>query len=247
MWPARKRPKGYARPKDYVPVPLNEHIALTQQPFWTDLPDILQAQVLVMIDMARRPKGMGWKVPKGEMETLLWAGTPHIRTKILLQIFFVWSLLLVIPSLVLVEVVQDLGGWLALVWAVCSVFIFVPYISRGSREVYALTTHRAFSSCRTMFCSIESAQVPHEHGVCMSRPIHTPLNSVSSRCVPLNSMSSMRSMRTGETSSIGLLHEHGDSGAHAERRPHGLVPSEVGDRNGAQGVPAGPVRRLPSA
>ena len=124
------------------------------------------------------------------METLLWAGTPHIRTKILLQIFSVWSVLLVIPSLILVEVVPDLGGWLALVrakltrasrtyrrhraacprgprtarrgyaprtslgramctayramckrtvapqaWAVCSVFVFVPYISRGSREV----------------------------------------------------------------------------------------------------------------
>jgi hypothetical protein len=161
MWPARKRPKGYARPKDYVPVPLNEHIALSQQPFWKDMPDILQAQVLVMIDMARRPKGSGWKTPKGEIETLLWAGTPHIRTKILLQIFAVWSVLLVIPSLILVEVVPDLGGWLALVWAVCSVFVFVPYISRGSREVYALTTHRAFSSCRTMFCSIQSEQVSY--------------------------------------------------------------------------------------
>ena len=46
-------------------------------------------------------------------------------------------------------------------WAVCSVFVFVPYISRGSREVYALTTHRAFSSCRTMFCSIQSEQVSY--------------------------------------------------------------------------------------
>ena len=28
---------------------------------------------------------------------------------------------------------------LALAWAVCSVFVFVPYISRGSREVLTLT------------------------------------------------------------------------------------------------------------
>ena len=159
MFPARKRPKGFERPKDYIPVPLNEHIALSQQPFWKELPDILQAQVMVMMEMAKRPKGPGWKVPKGEVETLLWAGTPHIRTKILLQIFAIWSVLLLIPSLILVEVVPDVGGWLALAWAFCSVFIFVPYVSRGSREVYALTTHRAFSSCRTMFCSIQSAQV----------------------------------------------------------------------------------------
>ena len=159
MFPARKRPKGFERPKDYIPVPLNEHIALSQQPFWKELPDILQAQVMVMMEMAKRPKGPGWKLPKGEVETLLWAGTPHIRTKILLQIFAIWSVLLLIPSLILVEVVPDVGGWLALAWAFCSVFIFVPYVSRGSREVYALTTHRAFSSCRTMFCSIQSAQV----------------------------------------------------------------------------------------
>lgn len=31
----------------------------------------------------------------------------------------------------------------------------------GLTQVYALTTHRAFSSCRTMFCSIQTAQVAY--------------------------------------------------------------------------------------
>ena len=121
MFPARKRPKGFERPKDYIPVPLNEHIALSQQPFWKELPDILQAQVMVMMEMAKRPKGPGWKLPKGEVETLLWAGTPHVRTRVLLQIFCIWSVLLVIPAFVLVEAVPDEGGVLALCWA------FLPF------------------------------------------------------------------------------------------------------------------------
>ena len=83
----------------------------------------------------RRKKGRGWRVPNGENETLLWAGTPHVRTRVLLQIFCIWSVLLVIPAFVLVEAVPDEGGVLALCWAFVSVFLFVPYLSRGSREV----------------------------------------------------------------------------------------------------------------
>merc|ERR1712118_222836 len=85
--------------------------------------------------------GPGWKLPKGEVETLLWAGTPHVRTKILLQIFAIWSVLLLIPSLILVEVVPDVGGWLALAWAFCSVFIFVPYVSMGTVELTLNVDH----------------------------------------------------------------------------------------------------------
>ena len=46
---AGKRPKGFERPKDYVPVALHDQIALQDRPFWKDLPDILQAQVLVAV------------------------------------------------------------------------------------------------------------------------------------------------------------------------------------------------------
>ena len=49
-----KLPKGFERPKDYVPVPTTDQIVLQEQPFWTDLPDILQAQILVMLDTGRR-------------------------------------------------------------------------------------------------------------------------------------------------------------------------------------------------
>ena len=73
------------------------------------------------------------------METLLWAGTPHIRTKILLQIFSVWSVLLVIPSLILVEVVPDLGGWLALVRAQADTC--VPYVSEAQGSLPSGPTH----------------------------------------------------------------------------------------------------------
>tara|TARA_B110001452_G_scaffold81790_1_gene66896 strand:+ start:2897 stop:3769 length:873 start_codon:yes stop_codon:yes gene_type:complete len=188
-----KRPKGFERPKDYMPLPSTDHLLLADQPFWQALPDILQAQVLVMLDNGKRTKGKGWRVPAGQQETLLWAGTPHIRTRTLIKIFMIWSLLLVIPAVVLVEAVPDEGGLYSLFWAFVSIFIFVPYVSRGSREVrslsrrtrlakppgahsmcmhmcmhapvlpqvYALTTHRAFSSCRTMFCSIQTAQVAY--------------------------------------------------------------------------------------
>ena len=63
-----------------------------------------------MMDTARRTRGAGWRVPKGEMEVLLWAGTPHIRTRTLLKIFALWSMLLVHPVFVLVEAVSRLAA-----------------------------------------------------------------------------------------------------------------------------------------
>jgi hypothetical protein len=169
-----KRPKGFERPKDYLPVPMTEHLAVMNTQFWQDLPDILQAQVLVMLDTGKRTgRRNGWKVPTGESEVLLWAGTPHVRTRVLLQIFALWTVLLLIPVFVLVELVPDVGGMIALAWAVVSVFIFVPYLSRGSREVFALTTHRAFTSCRTMFCSIQSSQVAYVDVATAALKLHT--------------------------------------------------------------------------
>ena len=112
-------------------------------------------------------------MPKGESEILLWAGTPHVRTRTLIQLFAVWTVLLVVPVFVLVEAIPESGGMVALAWAVLSVFIFVPYLSRGSREVYALTTHRAFSSCRTMFCSIQTAQAVYSDVTGVSLKLHT--------------------------------------------------------------------------
>ena len=107
MFPTRRRPKGFQRPKDYTPVPVSDQLLLQEQPFWQALPDILQAQVLVMIDTARRTKGKGWRVPKGENEAVLWAGTPHIRTRTLIRIFLVWSVLLVLPVLLAAGVLQS--------------------------------------------------------------------------------------------------------------------------------------------
>jgi len=92
-------------------------------------------------------------------EKLLWAGAPIIRSRVVLIIFALWSFLLCLPAVLLVELVEDTGGWWALAWAVVSVFIFVPRISQGSRVVFALTSCRAFISVRTMYCSIETKEL----------------------------------------------------------------------------------------
>jgi len=68
-----------------------------------------------------------------------------------------------VPVCVLVELVDETGGWWALTWAVVSVFIFVPRVSQGSRVVFALTTLRAFVSVRTMYCSIETRTINYRH------------------------------------------------------------------------------------
>jgi len=89
-----------------------------------------QAQVQVAIGTFAR-KTMGQNLPP---EQVLWAGTPHLRTATILSIFLAWSVLLVVPVLLLVELVDDIagsgidGGWLSLCWAIVSVFIFVPKV-----------------------------------------------------------------------------------------------------------------------
>ena len=65
-------------------------------PFWRDLPDILQAQLLVMLD-----NGMPTKknpTPR-EAEKLLWAGTPFMRKRSKFLLFMLWMIMLVIPTL----------------------------------------------------------------------------------------------------------------------------------------------------
>ncbi|KAL3925479.1 MAG: hypothetical protein SGPRY_003636, partial [Prymnesium sp.] len=148
---------------NYVPLPPSAaslpHSELIDQPWWRTLPDMLQAQVLVAIDYGKPRRGEGPRPP----EKLLWAGAPYLRTRTIILLFSLWILLLLLPVFFLVEFVEFVGGYLALGWAFVSVFIFVPRISRSSRVVYALTTQRAFSSSRTMFCSIETAQVRYEN------------------------------------------------------------------------------------
>ena len=46
-------------------------------------------------------------------------------------------------------------------WSVVSVFVFVPRISRGSREAFALTQKRAVISKRSMYCSIHTYKVAY--------------------------------------------------------------------------------------
>ncbi|KAL1528736.1 hypothetical protein AB1Y20_010069 [Prymnesium parvum] len=150
---------------NYVPMPPSmaglPSVNLVDEPFWNDLPDILQAQVMVALDFGKPKRGE----PPRPAEKLLWAGTPFLRTRTILTLFLVWIFLLVVPVFFLVEFVDEVGGWCALAWAFVSVFIFVPRISRSSRVVHALTTQRAFTSSRTMFCSIETEQVRYENVV----------------------------------------------------------------------------------
>ena len=150
--------KARAAAQAQAPVPLHPFLAGVDDdtPFWRDLPDILQAQLLVMLDNGRPTK----KNPKPrEAEKLLWAGTPHLRKRTIFLLFSLWMVLLTVPTLLLVELVDEIGGWCALSWAVMSVFIFVPRISRGSREAFALTTRRAVVSKRSMYCSIHTFKV----------------------------------------------------------------------------------------
>jgi len=123
------------------------------EPFWRALPDILQAQILVMLDNGRPTK----KNPKlREAEKLLWAGTPHTRKRTIFFLLLLWITVLIVPSLLLVELVDEIGGWLAIGWAIVSVFLFVPRVTRGSREVFALSSQRLIVSRRSMYCSINS-------------------------------------------------------------------------------------------
>jgi hypothetical protein len=138
-------------------VPLHPFFAGVKddEPFWRDLPDILQAQLLVMLDNGRPTK----KNPEPrEAEKLLWAGTPYLRKRSKFLLFVLWMVMLIIPAMLLHELVDEVGGWVAMGWSVMSVFVFVPRISRGSREVFALSTKRMFISKRSMYCSIHSTK-----------------------------------------------------------------------------------------
>lgn len=141
-------------------VPVNPRMILEgandDEPWWRNLTDILQAQVLIMLDNGRPTK----KQPMlREAEKLLWAGTPHLRVRTVLALLLLWAVCLLVPALVLVELVDEIGGLMAMAWAFCSLFVFMPRISRGSREVFAITSRRCFSSKRSMWCSIHSAKV----------------------------------------------------------------------------------------
>jgi hypothetical protein len=150
--------KARAQAQAQAYVPLHPFLAGVSDdtPFWRDLPDILQAQLLVMLDNGRPTKAN--PTPR-EAEKLLWAGTPYLRKRTIFLLFSLWMVLLFVPTLMLIELVDEIGGWCALAWAVVSVFVFVPRISRGSREAFALTTRRAVVSKRSMYCSIHTAKV----------------------------------------------------------------------------------------
>jgi len=128
------------------------------EPFWRDLPDILQAQVLVMLDNGRPTK----RNPKvREAEKLFWAGTPHTRKRTIFLLLVIWIIALLVPALLLEDLVDEIGGWLALGWAVVTVFLFVPRLTRGSREIFALSSQRAIVSRRSMYCSINSNKIDY--------------------------------------------------------------------------------------
>lgn len=138
-------------------VPLHPFFAGVKddEPFWRDLPDILQAQLLVMLDQGRPTK----KNPKPrEPEKLFWAGTPYLRKRSVFLLFVLWMVMLIVPAMLLHELVDEVGGWVALSWALMSVFVFVPRMSRGSREVFALSNRQMFISKRSMYCSIQSVK-----------------------------------------------------------------------------------------
>jgi len=149
-----------AQEQNYRNQPLHPFLAgiSDDEPFWRDLPDILQSQILVMLDNGRPTKKN--PTPR-EPEKLRWAGTPHTRFRTILLIVLLWAVFLVVPALLLEDLVDEIGGWLALAWAFFTVFIFVPRLTRGSREVFALTARRAVVSKRSMYCSIHTEKVEY--------------------------------------------------------------------------------------
>jgi len=139
------------------------------EPFWRDLPDILQAQVLVMLDNGRPTK----RNPQPrEAEKLFWAGTPYIRKRTSFLLFVIWMVVLTVPSLLLHDLVDEIGGWCALAWAFFSIFFFVPRLTRGSREVFALTSRQIVVSRRTMYCSIHTQKLPYHDVVSATLTAH---------------------------------------------------------------------------
>ena len=141
-------------------IPLHPYLAgvSDDEPFWRDLPDILQSQLLVMLDNGRPTK----RNPQPrEAEKLLWAGTPHTRMRTIFLLTVLWMVVLLIPAFLLEDLVDEIGGWLALLWALVTVFMFVPRLTRASREVFALTSRRAVVSRRSMYCSIHTDKLEY--------------------------------------------------------------------------------------
>merc|ERR1719453_776334 len=118
-----KKAREAAREREMASMPLHPILVGVSDdtPFWRDLPDILQAQLLVMLDNGMPTK----RNPKPrEAEKLLWAGTPHLRARSVLLLFFIWMVVLLVPTLLMVELVDEVGGWCALAWAFFTVFTF---------------------------------------------------------------------------------------------------------------------------
>ena len=90
----RKARKTFAESGANNYVPLHPFFAGVKddERFWRDLPDILQAQLLVMLDNGRPTK----RNPQPrEAEKLFWAATPHLRVRSKLLLFLLWMVLLV--------------------------------------------------------------------------------------------------------------------------------------------------------
>ena len=164
-----RKARATAQAQAYVPLhPVFLGVS-DDEPFWRDLPDILQAQLLVLLDNGRPTKRN--PTPR-EPEKLLWAGTPHLRKRTVFVLFMIWMATLIVPSLLLVELVDEIGGWCALAWAVVSIFVFVPRITRGTREVFALSARAAYVSKRSMYCSIHSAKAAYGDVASASLTMH---------------------------------------------------------------------------
>ena len=124
------------------------------EPFWRDLPDILQSQILVMIDNGMPTK----KNPKPRpVERILWAGTPHTRKRTILLLVLLWAVTLAVPAILLEDLVDEVGGWLALAWALftraaaarCSrsprsapLFLGAPCTAASTRRSFTTATLR---------------------------------------------------------------------------------------------------------
>merc|ERR1719473_583864 len=109
-----RKARAAAQAQAYVPLhPFLAGVS-DEEPFWRALPQILQAQLLVMLDNGRPTK----RNPQPrEAEKVLWAGTPYLRKRTIFLLFVLWMVLLIVPALLLYDLVDEVGGWCALAWA----------------------------------------------------------------------------------------------------------------------------------
>lgn len=151
--------KGKGLYEKYQPMHPRAMGVKDDEPWWRDLTEMLQAQVLVQLDSGRPTK----KNPQlREAERLLFACTPYIRKRTVFILMVLWLLTTLVPAMLLVEYVDEIGSYISLIWAAFSCFLYGPRISRSSREVFALTTKRAFISKRSMYCSIHTGAVNYD-------------------------------------------------------------------------------------